>query len=432
MTEEIKPPLNPTEILKSPLNPIVSTIPGGALFEYIEQDSSWPAVEIRDIMRNRAGDIVCELTAFCEEKDTMIPCTGIKFNLSSLTTRKQVAKALQESYFNITATWIDWLQILGDVSLRAIKLYRNGSEVEEISPLEDIPEPLYLLNPLLPLNHPTIVFGEGGAGKGHLSILSSIIAQLPYSDNSLGFTTLRKPTNVLYCDYESDRSDFERTLSGLCKGMGVYCSLYRVDMAIPIADNIEQLKNKVHDKSIGLLVIDSLAPASGGNINEAEPAIKLYSAIRQIPNITTLIIAHQSKDVLSRRKSVYGSVFFSNLARSVWELKRSQEPSDPELIMSLTNVKYNRKQQKPIGLSFLFDEGGTITVSRCDLSKTELSSELPIYVQMRNLLYDGSLSKKEIAESLSYSETTIKSLLYKYKSIFIPLEGGKKWGVIAE
>jgi len=403
------------ESLRSTLDPIVSEVPGGVLYEYIEQHNTWPALQIRDVKRSRSGDIMCELTAFCEKPGSMTPCTGIKFNLSSLSARKQTATGLKESYLDSSATWIDWTQILNDVCLRTIKLYHNGHDVEDVWPIGEIPKPSYLIEPILPLHQPTIIFGEGGAGKGHFTMTLAIIAQLPFIDNNLGVKPLTTPSNCLYLDYESDYSAFQRTLSGLCMGLETAVGLKRMQMSAPIPDCIEQISNKVFNEKIEFIIVDSLGPAAGGNINDAEPAIKLYSCLRQLKDVTTLIIAHNSKDPLSRTKSVYGSVFFTNLARSVWELKKSQIEDSSEMIVALKHIKYNARKQSPMGFCFTFDnDTGGINVKRQDLTTTELEVEMKLEDRIKNLLLrDGLQTQVQITEKLGVNKETIKTYLWR-------------------
>lgn len=431
MTDETKSPITATS-----LEPLVTSIPSGVEFAYLEADEACPTIQLRDISKDRYGNLMCELTAFCVQQNMMIPITGVKFNLSSLPARKQTARCIKESYLDVSATWIDWEHIISDVCWRAVKLYKNGHEVEEIWPLSEIPKPEFLINPILPFHQPTIIFGDGGSGKGHIALTLAILAALPFKDNYIKFTTQDEPTLCLYLDYESDRADFERTLSGLCAGFGINVPIKRMRMTTPIADCVSQLRSRVISDSIGLLVVDSLGPAAGGNINDSEPAIKLFSALRQLPDVTTLIIAHNSKDPLNKTKSVFGSVFFTNLARSVWEIKKDQDEDSPNMTLVLKHKKFNRQRQLPIGLKFTFNNGnGCITTSRVDLADTELSSELPMYKQIESLLLSGSMTKTDIARTLGKTVADITPTLYKKrdgKGMFINLDGGTTWGVMAK
>jgi len=412
--------------------PLIIEIDNGWDFSYIEEHEFYPTIQIRNLTRSRSGDLIGELDAFCQVKDKMIPVSGIRFNLTSLQTRGTIAKALKRNYLDTSATWIDWDILISDVCLRVLKLYRNGTSAEEIWPSETVILPQFLIKPILPLHQPAIIFGDGGAGKGHIAIMLSILAQLPYVDNPLGLIASDQSTNVLYLDYESDRDEFERTLSGLCKGMGQSVGIKRLQMAHKLSGAIEQIKKRVVEDSIGLLVVDSLAPASGGNIAEAEPAIELYTALRTLPSVTTLIIAHNSKD-LEKRKSVYGSVFFTNLARSVWEVKKSQEEGSTEMLISMSHRKANRKLELPIGLSFQFnEEENIISISKTNLAGTSLSNQLPNSVRIFELLREGPRAAQSMAEILditvAVATTTLNRLKDKGNITHLP---DKTWGLQA-
>lgn len=413
-------------------DPLVTEISNGWEFTYVNEHESWPVVQLRNITKSRGGDVVAELDAFCMTSDVMTPVSGIRFNLTSLRTRTEIAKSLKGNYLNEPGLLIDWGRIIPDVCLRTLKLYRNGTPAEEIWPSENVILPQFLIKPILPLNQPSIIFGDGGVGKGHVAMLLSIIAQLPYESNPLGLTTLNTATNVLYLDYESDRDEFERTLSGLCKGMDQSVGLKRLQMAQKLSSSVDQIRKKVIEDSIGLLIIDSLAPASGGTINEAEPALELYAALRTLPNVTCLLIAHNSKDI-EKKKSVYGSVFFTNLARSVWEVRKSQEAGDSEMVLSLTHRKANRKLELPIGLCFSFDEErNIITVTKTDLAATSLSGQLPISFQVRDALRRGSETVNDLAESMSVTTGVIRVTLNRLlKSGGVTKLGDGRWGLQA-
>lgn len=416
------------------LEPIVTEIANGWEFAYVDAHEDYPVVQLRNITRTRSGDIIGELDAFCMLADMMTPVSGIRFNLTSLQTRGTIAKSLKANYLDISATYIEWERIIPDVCLRVLKLYRNGTSVEEIWPSDEIIIPQFLIKPILPLHQPCIIFGEGGAGKGLVALTLSILARLPYEQNPLKLTTLTTPTSVLYGDYESDREEFERILSGLCNGLGEAVPLKRLQMTRKLSDMVEQLRKRILEDSIGLLIIDSLAPAAGISSNDpSEAAVELFRAIRSLPPITTLIIAHQSKDTDGKRKRVYGSVFYENLARSVWEVRKSQEVGDSEMVLSLSHTKFNRKQELPIGLKYSFDdEHNIITVKQTDLAITPLSGQLPVSFQIKDLLRSGPETVNDMAETLSVTTGVVRVTLnrmLKNESV-TRLEDGR-WGLQA-
>ncbi len=418
------------ETLLPDFEPMVTAIPLGWEFAYIAADSSWPHITVKNLAKDRFGNLIAELSVSCAQPEIMTPILGIKYNFSNLSGRKRIVQGIKEAYIDLHNTWIDWGRILGDVSWRVHKLYGDSYTTEDIWPLDDIPEPAFLLNPLLPLHQPTIIFGDGGSGKGHIGVMAGILASLPFTDNNLGIATQDQRTNTLYLDYEAERSDFERTLSGICKGFDIAVGMKRLAMSQPLADCVESLRTLVSANDIGFLIIDSLGLAAGGDINTAESANHFWAALKTIPNVTSLIVAHNSKDPLSRKKSVYGSVFFSLIARSVWECKKSQDTDSPEMVVSLTHHKYNRKRQLPLGFRFNFDDAtNTISITRCDLAGTELESELPLRQRIKSLLLgETRLDTKTIAEILEANEDSVRAELNRQKKLFVKL--GTEWGLL--
>ncbi|GAJ15616.1 unnamed protein product, partial [marine sediment metagenome] len=251
----------------------------------------------RSFSRNRNGDLVAELDGFCMEGNVMIPVKGVKFNLNSLSMRTRIAKGLKESFEDVSGTWVDWERILADVSWRAIKFWRDGDAPEEIWPSEDDNlAPSYLLEPILYLNHPAVIFGEYSSLKSLVALAMAYMVQLPYHDNDLGLITAKESASCLYLDYEDDPSSFRKRWSALERGFGrgVQAILYR-RMTAPLADSIEQLRNTISDKKVKLTIIDSLGPAARGNLNDPEPAIRYHAALRQL-GVTSLTLAHTAKD----------------------------------------------------------------------------------------------------------------------------------------
>ncbi len=396
--------------------PQITEIPDGLELAYIDEQY-WPAIQLRGFTRNRNGDLVAELDGFCLEGGIMIPVKGVKFNLNSLTMRSRIAKGLKESHENIEGTWIDWERILADVSWRAIKFWRDGDAPEEIWPSEDDDlAPSYLLEPILYLNHPAVIFGEYSSLKSLIALAMAYVVQLPYHDNDLGLLTARESALCLYLDYEDDRSSFRKRWSALERGFGKGATpiLYR-RMTAPLADSVEQLRNIISDKKVKLTIIDSLGPAARGNLNDPEPAIRYHAALRQL-GTTSLTLAHTAKDQFTKRRTIFGSVFFTNLARSVWECKAEQETGEDEATISLKHTKANLSRlHPPIGYRFSFTDN-TISIAKADLRDTGLSGELPLSFRIKDLLRGGAMTIKDIAEVLGSSPDTTGRTLRRMRT----------------
>lgn len=412
--------------------PVITEIPDGLELAYIEEQY-WPVIQLRNFTRNRNGDLVTELDGFCMEGNVMIPVKDVKFNINSLVMRTRIAKGLKESFENVEGTWVDWERILADVSWRAIKFYRDGNVAEEIWPSEDDTlEVEYLLEPLLYLNHPAVIFGDYSSLKSLFSLAIAYVVQLPYHDNALGLTTEKESTLCLYLDYEDDHSSFRKRWSALDRGFGKGATpILYMRMTGTLSDSVEQLQRIIHDKNIGLIIVDSLGPAARGNLNDTEPAIKYHAALRQL-GITSLTLAHTAKDQLTKKRTIFGSVFFTNLARSVWECKAEQETGEDEAVVSLKHTKANLSRlHPPLGYKFSFI-GNSITAVKADLRDTGLSGELPLPWQIKNLLREESLTMREIVEELGKGEDSIKTTLSRMarKEELVKLPE-HKWGLRA-
>ncbi len=349
-------------------------------------------------------------------------------NLMATTTMSSLAKRLEKNSEDIP-----WTDILTYITGKTMEIIRRGEPAVEIWPSEDDSlTPSYLLEPILYLNHPAVIFGDYSSLKSLVALVIGYIVQLPYHDNTLSLTTIKESTLCLYVDYEDDPSSFRKRWSALEHGFGKGAMpiLYR-RMTGTLSDSVEQLQRIIHDKNIGLIIIDSLGPAARGNLNDPEPAIKYHAALRQL-GITSLTLAHTSKDQLTKKRTIFGSIFFTNLARSVWECKAEQETGEDEAIISLKHTKANLSRlHPPLGFKFSFQDKA-ITLEKSDLRDTSLSGELPISFRIKDLLRGGSMTVKEIAEDLEKGEETIRvTLKRKEKKGEVQRLSDGKWGLSA-
>jgi hypothetical protein len=349
-----------------------------------------------------------------------------RVNLMSTPTMNSLAKRLERNSEDVS-----WTDVLTYITGKTMEIARRGEPVEEIWPAEDDTlKVAYLLEPLLNYHHPNVWFGEYGSLKSLFALATAYILQPPYHDNDLGLVTAGQPTKCLYLDYEDDPSSFRKRWSALERGFGKGAMpiLYK-RMTSPLSDSVEQLRAIKDDKDIGLLIVDSLGPAAGGNLNDPESAIKYNAALRQLGD-TSLTLAHTSKDQLTKRRTIFGSVFFTNLARSVWECRAEQETGEDEAVIILKHNKANLSRlHPPLCYRFTFTDT-TIGIEKSDLIDTGLSGQLPLSWQIKNLLRKGSFTVKEIAEQLeSGVDTTGRTLRrMRAKNRVLKLEGDT-WGL---
>ncbi len=394
-------------------------VPTGYKFLWEEGDEKNVMMSVTRLVEDfRSRNLTGEFEVKINHKGSpQILIADSRVNLSSSRARADFAKRLQDRVIDEDLFFYPWDALLEQVCALSIRAYREGEPTEEIWPAEDDTlEVEYLLKPLLYLKHPAVVFGDYGSLKSSTALAIAYVVQLPYHDNDLGLITIGESSRCLYLDYEDDPSSFRKRWSALERGFGKGAMpIFYRRMTTTLADSIEQLQRIIQDKDIKLVIIDSLGPAARGNLNDPEPAIKYHGALRQL-NITSLTLAHTAKDQLTKRRTIFGSVFFTNLARSVWECKAEQETGEDEAVISLKHVKANLSRlHPPLGYRFGFTDN-SITVVKADLRDTGLSGELPLSWQIKNLLRQGSLTVNEITEQLGSKADTIGRTLRRMRT----------------
>jgi len=391
----------------------------------------WASYELIVDAEHFNSDGQAELTFWHDNAEHTLLLLQTKANLLSSSNTVSLVRRLQNC--NDGLRYLPWDWILTCITYKVTQKARQGESVEDIWPSEDDSlAPAYLVEPILYLNHPAVIFGDYGSLKSLLALVIVYVAQLPYPDNNLGLITAGESTPCLYLDYEDDPSSFRKRWGAIQKGFGIEAPmpiLYR-RMTNTLADSMDGLEQIKKDKDIKLLIVDSLGPAARGNLNDPEPAIRYHEALRKL-GITSLTLAHNSKDLLTKRRTIFGSVFFTNLARSVWECKAEQETGEDEAVISLSHRKANlSKLHPPLGYRFSFTDK-TITIAKADLRDTGLSSELPLKLRVKDLLRGGAMTVKDIAGALDANEGSIKTIVNRLAKDGITVKTGESWGLIA-
>ena len=316
-----------------------------------------------------------------------------------------------------------WDHIIERCSEQVVEEYRNS---EPVVALDQVPEAFLLDEELvpgfLPRGVPTVLFARGGAGKSALALgLATAIATYTPLPCNLSPVTQE---NVLYLDWETQDTDQAKRQRRICAGLGVnpgnvyYRSLYR-----PLKDDISRIRSDIEKYKVGFLVIDSLAPACGGNPEYASDTLAFYAALRSCGNVTKLILAHMNKldtQQTSGKGNIYGSVFSENMARSTWELRTSQEGTDKEICMAMFHRKVNDgRLQPPIGIRLEFD-GPAIRFHPYDIAADpELAEFAGPAFRIRSALKKQALGfpAATLAELLSIELKTVMGTLRRMSDV---------------
>lgn len=209
-------------------------------------------------------------------------------------------------------------------------------------------------------------------------------------------------------------------------------------MVRPLASDIEAIRLLVAETRAQILIIDSLGPASGGDLNATQPALDFFGALSQL-RVTSLILAHTAKNSDGKTRSVYGNGFYENEARNIWEIKALQEPGDDSLEVGLFHRKplpfYGK--QKPFGYRLDFTDTTTIITPQNPEVVKEFHASMGTQKQIEHyLLEEGQSTTEHIAEVLSLSEGSVQQALKRLKAkgqatCLKSAEGKWKWCILS-
>jgi hypothetical protein len=356
--------------------------------------------------------------------------------LASTAARRTEAKALTER--DPDAPWAALLdqatRVLVDVARTS-----DGAAVELV-PEHRPAASRYLLEPLVLAGHPTILYGDGGAGKGWLALALSVA--LAHGLKLPGCHAPSQVGPVLYLDWESDRADQAARLELLGHGLGIgpVRGLYYRRMTRVLSDAAPAIRADIRALGAVAVVVDSLVPASGGGDRPwHDVAVTVFGALRTFSSAAQLIVAHVSKvdaDRPGQGARPFGSSFNWNLARSAWEVRRAEPGADDDLVLGLYHRKANSTAlHRPLGLRFLFGPPGSdperVTVHAHDLEREPaLIARTSIAQQILAALREGARPVADLAATLGRSEATLRGTLKRLREhhAVVKLPDGS-WGL---
>lgn len=362
----------------------------------------WPPTPLKVIL-NRFHDSAqkteAELTVLATTTEGTHLITSAKINLQSLTTRKKLAQDLTERYQS------DWITKIEQVCVRGLQVHREGEPFAPLEPTESSHVP-FLINPILYKDHQTLWYAPGGSCKSYLALYLALLSA--HGSSGSGVAALQVPP--LYLDWELNKETVGGRLKAIQEGhpeLSHFVPYYR-RCEMPLYQEADLIAEFVGKHGIQLVIVDSVALACGGDLASPESAIKLQRALRTI-GCASLVLAHVAKQTAEGQVSTaYGTVFFRELARNVWEAQRA-DGENPARV-ALHHRKNNFGPLKPaLGFELTF-ENTAVSIQACDPEQQpEFQEKLPIVSRIRNLLEDGVMrTSQEIADELQASLQTVK------------------------
>jgi energy-coupling factor transporter ATP-binding protein EcfA2 len=387
---------------------------------------SWKDAKIgmrADRMNSKNESITAEMTIWTTNSNNSGHLHIGRLNLTSTRERHGLTKRMTERWETV-----DWDALIEQACLKILTDYRKGEPTIILADHahQDVTD---LLHPFLLVSQPSILYGPGGSGK---SMFATYLALLASSGHKEAVTGLKcEQTNTLYLDWEAGPDEIVSRLHSLSAGLGItppreHLRYRRCTQTL--SHEAETIQALIMEHSIGLVIVDSVGLACGGEPEKAEVVLDYFRALRSL-NCSTLSIDHISKATEGKHATPFGSVYKQNMARSVWECKKGEAADDNASAVGLFHRKANfGRLSRPKGYQFCF-EPKRISVVRTEITDDpELSGHMTVKDRLYKALSDGKKTAKQLSDDLGIPASSVRVNLNRFKSkLFIQL--GNEWGL---
>jgi hypothetical protein len=329
---------------------------------------------------------------------------------------------------------IDWDSIVETFCKATLEMHREGEPFQFIGNRPLSGGVKYRLWPICPEGMPAIVFGEGGTGKSFVALLAAILVQS--GNSTIGLHPAQG--NVLYLDYETSAETQNERVKAICAGLEIPEQMigYRYCYH-PLAEDVETLQEMCGSKGIQFLIVDSLGAACGGDPSDPDLAIRMFNAMRQL-HVSSLLIDHVAKNTMQGQSvSPYGSVYKTNLARSVWHIKPTERTEANHTHVALYHKKVNfGPLRDALGFDLMFqnDDHEQLTAVRFNSfavkNDPELMKNLPIRKQIMACLEGRRMNLADLCVELDTTPHLLSPRLSELKKSKVLGSWGELWGIL--
>ena len=365
----------------------------------------WPeqgvVILVSRILPGRDGALTGELKIECETL-TYPHLHQARLNFTSTRARSELISRLTQLHP------IEWSIIIEQLCVLVLERERQGEPIHVVDGSAQPDPPGYLLYPFLPEQMPTLLYGHGGSGKSYFAVLLAVLVSSGTSHDGLGLFPFRSGP-VLYLDWEATHEDFIRRVALVSRPLRTQPRVLYRFCSVPLSSDLEYLRELVIAERPALIIVDSAGLASSSELNSPDSARGLYQALRALR--TTALVIHHCPKV--GPLSAFGTGYFTNIARSVWELRSQSDPDAGITAMALFHKKSNfSRLERPRGIEIRFAEEG-VCFRPTGIENIPVAADgAPLPILIKNLLAElGSAKAVDIAKELGASPEVVRVTL---------------------
>lgn len=332
------------------------------------------------------------------------------FNFSNPRDRDSWTKRLAQRAR--TGGKVDFLGLLEEVCQLVIAAERDGDQpavvLRHVAPRSGPPPMFDVLGMRFPKEHPSSLFGPGGAFKSYLMLKAA-------NDQA------RAGVRVAIFDWELDKHEHRARQATIDPDMPdvVYIKCDR-----PLVHDVDRQRRIVRSERIEYGWFDSAAYGTDGKPEDAVSAMAYFRALRQIGLPGAGIIAHTRREEGDHQP--FGSVFWHNSCRASWNIKlASSSPDGQSHSIAAFHRKANLGPYLPTtGISVQFD-GDRVYFSRTDASTIdEIAESLPLWQRIKGIVKAGPQTLASIASELNHDNVeSLDRIVRKHKNLFTKVSG---------
>jgi hypothetical protein len=371
-------------------------------------------IEVRYVRRefrqlHAEVDVLCD---WAEVKRHAGSLSRADLNLSSQAARKTLAKHCAERA-RTKADAFDWMHVIDAACLHVIAAEREG---EAPIVLDDAAErkdrDFDVCGLKIPADAVSMLIAHGDSLKSLLLLF--VLGTLALSGLA-----------VLYLDWEWS-ADRHRTRKRRLFGFERLDNLHYLRCHAPLPIEADRIRRYADVQRIAFVGGDSVALACDGKLADDDTAIRFHRVCaNDLP--PSLWAAHVPKSTVGpdAKETVgpFGSVFFANLCRMTWQVKKQVGASEDLVTVGLMPQKQNDGARVgPVGLEFDFTPD-RIGVRSVNLATVEgLAERLPLQLRMAEALKRGPMTLALLAEELGAKVDSIDKAARRGQKLFTKVQ----------